>query len=191
MNRSSIEKDDFERFRPYLTVLARGQLDQRVRAKVDASDIVQQTLLQAHRGAGDYRGVDEAQLAAWLRQILARTLMHEIRDLQREKRDVRRECHLEADLTSSSQRLECWLAADQTSPDVRAERNEQLYKLSAALESLPAEQRQAVLLHYLRGWKLAQIAVELGCSIPAVGGLLHRGLKALRTQLAEPDRRSD
>lgn len=180
----SIQQDDFERFRAYLTVLARGQLDQRLRAKVDASDIVQQTLLQAHRGAADFRGADEAQLAAWLRQILARTLTHELRDMQREKRDVRRERSLEADLTSSSARLEGWLAADQTSPDGRAERNELVLKLSSALESLPPDQREAVILHYLRGWKLAQIADQLTCSIPAVGGLLHRGLKALRTELS-------
>ncbi len=77
-----------ERFRPYLRLLARLHLDPRYQAKLDASDLVQQTFLQAHRALTGFRGQTDAELAAWLRQILARNMAHLARDHRRAKRDV-------------------------------------------------------------------------------------------------------
>ena len=75
-----------DRFRSYLRVLAKMQLDERLRSKLDPSDVVQQTLLQAHRALDDFRGGTDAEMAAWLRQILARNLAHSVRDFGRDKR---------------------------------------------------------------------------------------------------------
>src|SRR5215471_20701156 len=80
-----------ERFGSYLLLLARVRLDPMVRAKVGASDIVQQTLLAAHRDRAQFRGRTVGEQAAWLRQILARHLANVRRDLRRERRDVARE----------------------------------------------------------------------------------------------------
>jgi RNA polymerase sigma-70 factor (ECF subfamily) len=80
-----------ESHRDYLRLLARLQLDPRLRAKVDASDVVQQTLLQAHQTWDQFRGRSEGELGQWLRRILARTLSHAGRDLRRARRDVARE----------------------------------------------------------------------------------------------------
>src|SRR5437660_8973435 len=102
-----------ERFRDYLRLLARLQLDPRLQGKLDASDLVQQTLLKAHQARGQFRGRTFAEQAAWLRQILANTLANAVRDLARAKRDVGRERSLEDGLADSSARLEAWLAADQ------------------------------------------------------------------------------
>jgi RNA polymerase sigma-70 factor, ECF subfamily len=171
---------ELERYRAYLYLLARLQLDRRFQAKVDASDIVQQTLLRAVRGAGEFRGRTEAEVAAWLRQILANTLANTLRDLGRQRRDVRRERTIQADLEQSSARLESWLTANQTSVSQRAIRNEQAVQLANALANLPEAQREALTLHHLQEWTLDQVAQHLGRSPAAVAGLIKRGLQSLR-----------
>ncbi len=80
-------------------------------------------------------------------------------------------------------RLEAWLAAEQSSPSAIAEKNERLLRLAEALEQLPEVQRDAVVLHHLRGLPLAELAAQLGRSEGAAAGLLHRGIKRLRDLL--------
>ena len=176
-----------DRFRSYLQVLARMQLDQRLQPKLDASDIVQQTLLQAHQGLANFRGQHAAQMAAWLRQILARNIAHAARDYRRDRRNINRERSLQQALDDSSQRLAAWLVAAEPAPSQAARRNEQLLQLCDAVESLPEAQREAVRLHYLEGRKLAEIAARLDRSESAIGGLLKRGLRALRTEIGYAD----
>ena len=92
-------------------LLARLKLDRKLRGKLDASDVVQQTLLEAHQALESFRGDDLAAQAAWLRQILARNLANAVRDLTRAKRDVRKERSLQAELDNSASQLEGWWAA--------------------------------------------------------------------------------
>jgi RNA polymerase sigma-70 factor (ECF subfamily) len=174
-----------ERFREYLLLLARVQLGQRLPGKLDASDVVQQTLLEAHRKRAQFRGGSEAELAAWLRQLLACTLADALRAFGRAKRDVARERSLEAAVEESSARLAAWLAAEQSSPSQQAVRHEQAVHLADALARLPEAQRQALELRYCQGWSLADISGHLGRSPAAVAGLLKRGLKQLRLSLGD------
>lgn len=176
---------ELERFRSYLRLLARLQLPPQLAPKLDASDVVQQTLLQAHRALADFRGKTEAEMGGWLRQILARNLAHAARDFSCEKRDAGREVQLAALLDQSSARLNAWLAADESSPSQKAERNDQFLRLAAALEELPEEQREAVELHYWQGWTLAKIAGHQNRSPASVAGLVHRGLSKLRSALGD------
>ena len=175
-----------EDYRDYLRLLARLQLDPRLRAKLDASDVVQQAILQAHEGRAQFRGSTEAEWLAWLRAILANVLAAAARRFGTEARAVGRERSLEAELERSSSRLECLLAADQTSPSQRAVRGEELLRLAAALTRLPDDQRQVVELHHLKGLPVAEVAAQVGRSRAAVVGLLFRGLKRLRQMLREP-----
>jgi RNA polymerase sigma-70 factor (ECF subfamily) len=170
----------FERYRAYLRLLARLHLDPRLRGKLDASDVVQQTLLQAVAGQGQFRGRTDAEVQAWLRQILARNLLMALRDLRRDKRDVAREQPLEAALADSSSRLGTWLAAAESSPSHEAQRHEEALRLAQALEQLPQAQREALVLQHWQGWSLTQIGAHLDRSPEAVAGLLKRGLKRLR-----------
>jgi RNA polymerase sigma-70 factor (ECF subfamily) len=172
-------KRSLEDFRSYLLLLARMQLDGGLRNRIDASDVVQQTLLEAHAKADQFSG-DDSGLAAWLRQALVNNLREAWRALRRAKRDVRREQDLDAAIEQSSARLAGVLAAPHSSPSQRAVRNEDLLRLADALTKLPTPQREAIILHHLQGASLAEAAERLGRTDAAVAGLLHRGLRKLR-----------
>jgi RNA polymerase sigma-70 factor, ECF subfamily len=172
--------EEFERYRDYLRLLARLHLSRRLQGKLDPSDLVQQTLLQAYRACDQFRGNSPAELARWLRQILARTLANAARDLGRARRNVALERSLEAAIEDSSQKLENWLAAAEISPGELAVRNEQLLLLASALTRLPDDQREALLLRHYEGLSLQEVSARLGRTKPAVASLLRRGLRQLR-----------
>jgi len=73
--------------------LCNGQtnLGERLKQKVDASDVVQQTLLKAHEDIGQFNGDTEPQLIAWLKQILRNRLIDEARHWAGQKRDLNRD----------------------------------------------------------------------------------------------------
>jgi RNA polymerase sigma-70 factor (ECF subfamily) len=172
-----------EPFRKYLKVLAELHLDRRLRSKLDASDVVQLTLLRAYSAFGELRGREPEVLAAWLRRILASTLADAVKHFERDRRDVDLERSLGADLDRSASRFAAWLAADQTSPSGKAERNEELLRMVEALSRMPDLQREVVILKHCQGMTLQQIGERIGRSVPAVASLLRRGLEALRNQL--------
>lgn len=178
---------ELERHRAYLHLLARLQVDPRLRGKLDLSGVVQQTLWEAHRALAA-APTEGAEWTAWLHRVLANNLADEVRRCRAEKRQFDREGSLEAALDASSARLERFLAADHSSPSQRAQRREELLELAEVLSRLPDAQRLAVELHYLQGWALAAIAEHMECSKSAVAGLLHRGLARLREWLQKDQR---
>ncbi len=101
----------FTKCRNYVNLVARAQVESWMRTKIDASDLVQQTLLEAHRGFDDFCGTTEAEWLAWLRQILSHNTQDFIRRYKSaDKRDVNREVALRArgqreEVRSSSIRL--------------------------------------------------------------------------------------
>src|SRR5437588_5289528 len=123
-----------ERFRSYLLLLARRQVGERP-GRLEASDLVQQTLLEAWRDQERFRGETAGQQAAWLRQILARNLADAERAQHRDCRDVRRDRSLQADLDGSSAHLAALLAEQGSSPSRRLDRDEQAVRLAQALEA--------------------------------------------------------
>lgn len=173
-----------ERYRAYLLMLARMQLGGLASAKLDASDIVQQTLLEAHTKRDQFRGASHDDRAAWLRQILAHNIADGLKGLNRAKRDVRRERSLEAAIGDSSACLGAWLSSGDPSPSEQACQHERAIKMAEALNRLPAAQREALMLQHFEGWSLAEIADHLQRTPAAVAGLLKRGLRQLRQELA-------
>ena len=173
------------KYEPYLRMLARTQMRRASQARIGASDMVQQAMLQAVQGLDGFRGQTEAEFRGWLRQILARHLCHLDRDLHRDKRDIRREQSIEQKLAQSSMRLEGLLAGEGPTPSQNVAIGENVLKLADAVERLPESQREAVRLHYLEGMKLSEVAKQLDKTTGAIAGLLHRGMKTLRQQLDE------
>jgi RNA polymerase sigma-70 factor (ECF subfamily) len=155
-----------------------------LRKRVDPSDIVQQTLLHAHRAASQYRGKSDAELAGWLRQILANELAHQLRDNRRAKRDITREQSVQQAVEASSLRLERLLEAEGPAPDDEAARKERGFRLAAAITNLPEAQREAIELHYWHRWTLDQIGEQQGRSKSSVAGMIRRGLATLKKELS-------
>ena len=151
--------------------------------RLDPSDLVQQTLLKAHQNRDQFRGSSEPERMAWLRMILANTLADAIRKFA--PRPARGSDPWRRHLEQSSRKLEAILAAEQTSPSQRVIRHEQLTRLADAIAQLPDDQRQAVELRHLQGLATAEIAPRMNRSVAAIGGLLQRGLRALRVSLDE------
>ncbi|MFO0951173.1 MAG: hypothetical protein U0835_08480 [Isosphaeraceae bacterium] len=84
-----------ERYRSYLRLLAEAQLGRDGRRGVEPSDVVQQTLLDAHRDRDGFRGGSEAEHLAWLRRLLACNLADAVRAMGRARRDASRVRSLE------------------------------------------------------------------------------------------------
>jgi RNA polymerase sigma-70 factor, ECF subfamily len=177
---------DLNRYRSYLLLLARMQLETSPRLKIEASDIVQLTLLEAHVKRQQFVGDGEA-FAAWLRKALANNIRDGLRRARRQRRDAMREQSLEEAINNSSAIMAAYLVSDHTSLRQRAIRNEDLLRMSNALLELPDAQRDAVIMHHLQGCKLAEVAQQLQRTEAAVAGLLHRGLRRLREMMLETD----
>lgn len=178
-------------YRAYLLVLARGQIPQSMQARLDASDIVQETLMEAHRKRDQFAGGDEpARLAGWLRQILSCNLVDAIRTQQRGRRDVRREQAIRNSLDESAMGLDQFVIAEDTSPSMKVDRHTQVLRIANAIERLPDQQRAAIELRYCSQSSLEEISIRLEKSKSAVAGLIKRGLATLRQQLAEREPRA-
>jgi RNA polymerase sigma-70 factor (ECF subfamily) len=177
---------ELARYRPLLRLQVRQmELDPRLQRRFDLSDLVQETLLRAHGNLGRFRGRTEAELVKWLQEILANVVTDEIRKGRAQKRDVALEQSLEAVMAESSARLEKYLASSRESPSRRAERQEQLLRLAAAIDQLPEDQRDVLIQRDLHGAPVSQIAERLGRTEKSVAGLLLRGRRKLRQLLDE------
>jgi RNA polymerase sigma-70 factor (ECF subfamily) len=170
-----------EMYRRYLSLLARVQVGQRLQGKVDASDIVQETFLDAHRNFPNFRGTSEAQFVRWLRQILAAKLATMLRHyLGTQGRDVRLEREIENALDHSSVMLDRGLAAVQSSPSHQAARREQAVILADALDQLPDDYREVLVLRHLEGLTFPEVAKRMERSLDSVDKLWLRALARLR-----------
>ncbi len=177
-----------EHFRPYLNVLAQRHLDERLRGRLDFTDIVQTTFLEASRDFVDFRGETVEALLAWLRNIL-RNNVHTAHQqhLATQKRSARLEKRISytSDSGGSSLGMEEVIPSETSTPSQRMMKDEAAAVLAGYLETIPETQRQAIRLRYLEGCSLREISEQMGKSEMAVAGLLKRGLQALRDGMAD------
>ncbi|HET6879543.1 MAG TPA: sigma-70 family RNA polymerase sigma factor [Pirellulales bacterium] len=181
-----------ELYRGYLSLLARLQIGRRLQGKVDAADLVQDTFLEAHRHFGAFRGSVEAELVSWLRQILAGLLANLVRRYcGTQRRDVTLERELANELDRSSAVLDRGLAGGHSTPSERASRREQAVLLADALERLPDDYREVIILRHLEGLSFAEISDRMGRSVDSVKNLWARALAQLRRSLGATDGKVD
>ena len=173
---------DLVEHQPALLRFAAERFPAWLQGRLCPDDLVQQTLLEACRAPARLAGMAAPEVLAYLRQAVRNNLIDAIRKHAPQRADVS-----PGVLAESSVRLAEWFVADHTSPSVRAERVEWFARLSAAVTELPAAQRVAVEMRYLRGLGVGEIARELNRSVGAVSLLLHRALAALRAVLSEPN----
>lgn len=171
---------DLAKYQTYLEILARAQLGSRVIPHLEVDDVVQQSLTRAVQSFSQFTGQTEAELAGWLRAILATTITDAIRHAAASKRDARIEQSVYQALDSSAESLASLLSAGSPTPSVVVAFQEQVRQLADALQKLPIDQRDAIILKYLSGLSVSEVAERMGRTIPAVAGLLRRGLNQLR-----------
>jgi RNA polymerase sigma-70 factor (ECF subfamily) len=174
-----------EACRPYLLGIAGEELEPDLQAKGGASDIVQQTFMEAQRDFGGFHGRTVEELRAWLRQLL----LHNMTDFTRRfrtvaKREVGREVALAADSASGSPGRS--IPIDTPSPSGRAMAHEQLAALQRALERLPDDYRQVITWRYLEELPFEEIARRLERSENAVRKLWLRAVERLREDMDLP-----
>jgi len=170
--------------RPYLMLLARLEVGRHLRGKVDPADVVQEAFLEASRSFPRFRGVSEPEFAAWLRQILASSLSHLMRRyFGTEARDLRLERSLGQHLDQSSRSIDRGLVAMQSSPSQRASRREQALLLADALEQLPDDYREVIVLRHLEGLTFPLVAERMDRSLASVEKLWARAVVRLKAAL--------
>jgi RNA polymerase sigma-70 factor (ECF subfamily) len=169
----------FAHCRDYLGLAARARVETWLRAKVDASDLVQQTLLEAHRGFGRFQGATEAEWLAWLRRILDNNAADFVRRYRGTgKRQVGREVPLAGPGSSAGGSPEP--AADDESPSAQAVRAEGELALTAALAKLTPDHREVIVLRNLQRLPFDEVAKRMGRSRPAVQMLWMRAIQKLQ-----------
>jgi len=173
-----------ESYTRYLTLLARVQIGRRLQGKVDPSDVVQETFLEAHRQIANFRGNSEGELVAWLRRILAGQIALTLRRFLGTKgRDLKLERELAAQLDQSSEILDGGLVASNSTPSQHASRREQALLLADALDRLPEDYREVIILRHLEGLSFAEVSQRMERSEDSVQKLWVRALANLRRSL--------
>ncbi|MEO1497993.1 MAG: sigma-70 family RNA polymerase sigma factor [Planctomycetota bacterium] len=173
----------------YLKLVVTSQLDDRLRQRVSASDVVQETFYEAHRDFPAFRGTTPEEFLGWIRRILMNNLLRAIElHVKAAKRDIRREVSLDrvqgpSDRSNTARAAS--LAQSGETPSACFERNENARTLSEMLDSLPEDYREVLRLRHHEGLDFSAIGDRMGRSSGAVRMLWLRGVKRLRSLYTE------
>ena len=174
----------FELCRGYLGFVASAQVETWLRVKVDASDVVQQTMLEAHRDFDRFAGKSEKEWLGWLRKIMA----HNVADFVRHyrgtaKRQARREVPFRDPAASGEAHGAPEPAAGDATPSQEFLRLDDELRVSAALAELPADYQEVIVLRNLQRLSFNEVARRMGRSRPAVQMLWMRAIRKLQEKV--------
>jgi len=172
-----------EMYRNYLRLVARSLIGRALQLRLDPSDLVQETYLEAQRDFARFAGTGEPELVAWLRRILVRNLADQARHHRAPSRDDRLQESLEAMLERSGHAVHEALAGPISSPSAQASRREQSVLLADALAALPAHYRDVIILRNFDRLPFDQVAARMGRSAGAVRMLWAPALERLACAL--------
>lgn len=173
-----------EACRGYLLLIAQRELDPALQAKGGASDLVQQTFLEAQRDLARFTGSTPEALMGWMRRLLLNNLANFRRDYRRDKRTVSREVSLL--VTDSSTQGDGGLRAGTPSPSVAVMRHEQTQAIERALAQLPEDYQRVIHLRYREERSFEDIAELMQRSQNAVRKLWVRAIERLQETLDAP-----
>ncbi len=174
----------------YLTLLASTQLDNRLRRRLNPSDLVQETMLAAHRDFVAFRGTTPQEFVAWLRQILINVLHGAIaRHVKAGKRDIRREISIDEigqGLDRSAANLASLLPSPVSNPSGKVHAQERAAELADHLALLRPDYREVIVLRNLQGLSFEEIATQMERSAGAVRMLWLRAIDRFKDTYASP-----
>ena len=169
-----------ELFRHYLSCIAQTELDSDLLRKVGASDVVQDTLLEAHRHFDRFVGEEQDQLLAWLRKILLNNIMDTRKAFQQAGcRQIQLEVRIDDSRNFES------VCEDAPSPSQQAIQHEQAEALQAAMAQLSPDYRQVLEWHHRDHLSFVEIAQRLDRSPDAIRMLWKRAIEKLQEVLTE------
>ncbi len=174
----------------YLTILATTQLDRRLRRRVNPSDLVQETMLAAHRDFAAFRGASQPEMLGWLRKILINTMHRTFAThVKAGKRDIRREVSIDR-ISSQMEESACNLASilpgKAASPSEPMRSRERAVDLANQLNKLPSQYRDVIVFRVLQGLSFDEIAHRMDRSSGAVRMLWLRALDQFKLTYEDP-----
>lgn len=174
----------FEKCRAYVGFMARSQMETWMKAKIDASDLIQQTLLDAHRGFDRFRGQSEGEWVGWLKTILQNNAVDFCRRYKgTEKRDAGREVSFAQSASQSLFQGAPEPSAGDDSPSQVVMQKENEILLADALSQLPEDYQEVIYLRNMQRLPFKDVAERMGRSTGAVQMLWLRALKQLQEQM--------
>jgi RNA polymerase sigma-70 factor, ECF subfamily len=183
----------FAMCRNYLGIVARAHVESWLQAKVDASDLVQQTMLEAHRDFTRFHGATEGEWLAWLRQIVSHNAADFIRQYYKTaKRQAGREVRLGGNADNSSVLGLSGIAGDDETPSQQLVRKERELQMADALAQLSDDHREVIILRNLQRLPFDEVAKRMNRSRPAAQMLwmraIHKLQEAMPGGLSDGDR---
>jgi RNA polymerase sigma-70 factor, ECF subfamily len=176
----------FELCRSYLGFVARSQVESSLRAKVDASDLVQETMFEAFRDFERFQGRTEQEWLAWLKRILAHNAADFIRHYRgTAKRQTRREVPLRTQAESTLNYGAPEPAAPCATPSQEFLQIDAELRVSAALAELPPDYQEVIVLRNLQRLQFNEVAERMGRSRPAVQMLWMRAIRKLQEVMGD------
>lgn len=176
------QSDLAQQIQGYVTMMADRRLHRSLRANVNPSDIVQQTMIKMVNGIGDFRGDSKEEFFGWINQIVTNESANANRELKRKKRDIRRQTPLETDDKNAGpgQGLKDY----NPTPGTNAISNERIELFHLALANLTPDYAEVITLRNLEQLSFKEVAERMGRTVDSVSKLWFRAVVKFQQELS-------